>query len=680
MAEGIEQLEAMKALLDFKLQGGEVDESSGAPPGTRKAVGSAQTPRDRLSTIRKKFPDARPYSDDNFIYTSPTTGRPTLYNPPGFDTGDLYSISPEGFELAGGAAAARAVAPAALNPATLAGSRGTSLLTIPLAFGLGGAGFKEVDSLLSQYVGSTDDTRTTPQKLTDAGVTAGTGAIFERLGIMGGDLLKRKMIDPAARALTRFTNPSGPKRMEAFQQAGVQPRAASATGNAGIEQAEQLLGLTPGGANIVREGAERETAQVGQAVDDLASDYAGGRPLKSEEEVGFGIRRGVQTALNKFTNRKNELYEKAFNIIPRETPVRLDDVAELTAKFDELADASQVESLAGTNNPALEMVQNILRDVEMGRMSFQDFRKVRTNIGKDLENAVIVGATTKSQDGQMRQLYGTLSEIMKRKAASSGAGKQLALADRYTRMNSKALQRLEFLNKNNLDSSIINVFEKNLKNGPEIIRGTRQTLELAGEKEAFDDLAGLVLGKLGVGRPGTRMATDLMQEGGEEFSARTFLTRWNQYNPAAKRAMFGGTRYAKLVPRLDNLTKVSGFVRDADKLANRSNTAQYVLIGLGLTGGGVYGGASAFDTGEFDVGDTVAGAAKTAGSLYLGPKLAAKMITSPTFVRWLSQMPSPKAQESAVVQWISRLTGVAKAEPAIKEEVLKLQEGARAVQ
>lgn len=61
-----------------------IDQDTGAPAFVRAQVGGSPT-EDRLANIRRFYPDAAPYDDDNFIYTNPDTGRLTLYNPPGFD-------------------------------------------------------------------------------------------------------------------------------------------------------------------------------------------------------------------------------------------------------------------------------------------------------------------------------------------------------------------------------------------------------------------------------------------------------------------------------------------------------------------------------------------------------------------------------------------------------------------
>lgn len=88
-----------------------LDKRRGAPFGVRAVVGSLENPQDRLATLRKWYPDAQPYDDDNSVFTDPDTGRPTLYNPPGIilDLGDFASVGGEVAEFGGGVVGGAAV-------------------------------------------------------------------------------------------------------------------------------------------------------------------------------------------------------------------------------------------------------------------------------------------------------------------------------------------------------------------------------------------------------------------------------------------------------------------------------------------------------------------------------------------------------------------------------------------
>ena len=120
----------------------QIEMTTGAPLSVRAAVGSSTTMQDKLATLKKFFPDAQPYDKDNFIYTDPKTGRPTLMNEknPVFfgvplpTVGDIVGALPEISEFAGAGLGAAATSPFG-PPAMVAGAGaggGGRLLREPL--------------------------------------------------------------------------------------------------------------------------------------------------------------------------------------------------------------------------------------------------------------------------------------------------------------------------------------------------------------------------------------------------------------------------------------------------------------------------------------------------------------------------------------------------------------------
>ena len=79
-------------------------DSGDAPWNVRMAVGALDKPEDRLKALQKTYPDAKPYGDDNFIFTD-ENGRTSLYNRESWfpSLGDFASIAPEIGETVGGA-------------------------------------------------------------------------------------------------------------------------------------------------------------------------------------------------------------------------------------------------------------------------------------------------------------------------------------------------------------------------------------------------------------------------------------------------------------------------------------------------------------------------------------------------------------------------------------------------
>lgn len=84
----------------------DVDNDTGGSWLARILVNSTRNDADGLTTLRKIYPDARPYGDDNYIFTHPDTGRPTLLDPPGLDWGEIADNSRLITEILGGTAGA----------------------------------------------------------------------------------------------------------------------------------------------------------------------------------------------------------------------------------------------------------------------------------------------------------------------------------------------------------------------------------------------------------------------------------------------------------------------------------------------------------------------------------------------------------------------------------------------
>ena len=182
----------------------------------------------------------------------------------------------------------------------------------------------------------------------------------------------------------------------------------------------------------------------------------------------------------------------------------------------------------------------------------------------------------------------------------------------------------------------------------------------------FDATVGAVLNRLGRANPGQQGASGAL-EGANDFSVSTFLKNWSALDRAAKRALFGGTRYSSLRPRLDRLVRLSSAVKNADRLANTSNTGRVIVGFLGLTGGA---GVTAFT--NLNPVDMAVTGLQTFGALYAGSKITAKLITNPGFVNWLARAPR-NFTEASVSRWAARLANVAEAEPEIRDEIQSLQ-------
>ncbi|WP_398457432.1 hypothetical protein [Sphingomonas albertensis] len=151
---------------------------------------------------------------------------------------------------------------------------------------------------------------------------------------------------------------------------------------------------------------------------------------------------------------------------------------------------------------------------------------------------------------------------------------------------------------------------------------------------------------------------------GEAFSVAKFLTRWNTMTPEARTVLFGNGELR------DNMTAVARLaerVKASEKLAGHSNTG--AVNSFNATTGGLGGAALAFFTGH-----PLIAAGLAAPAAY--QRVSAEVLTSPRLLKWLAKAPK-KPNLQAQRSHVNALSSIARAEPAIAQDVLGLQSGLR---
>tara|TARA_X000001388_G_scaffold53620_1_gene39163 strand:- start:265 stop:2391 length:2127 start_codon:yes stop_codon:yes gene_type:complete len=614
-----------------------IDQDSGAPAFVREQVGNAPT-EDRLANIRRFYPDAAPYDDDNFIYTNPDTGRLTLYNDRGLSVGDVASLTREAFVATGGTFGAILGVPA--------GPPG-----IAVGAGSGATVAGELYDTYSNVFLNRVDTRS----VLDRSVDAGTEFFLSAVGQRGGELLT----EGTKRVLGGGTQKA--KQLAAkFRSLRIDPPAGAVSSSITVATLEQALGASPFSSDVVQKQATRVLEQITQAAKNTVAKI--GTPV-SKAEAGSVIRTAASNAAGRFKATQNAAYEKAFDLIGKDAPVALDAVRALRESLE-----NQLNEAPGSLQRSLGQAINTLKTIEMdatesavsGTIPFSALRQIRTAIGKDLDEPLLAGSTG-SQNAAMRQVYGALTEDMSAVAKLAGpeARKALEVADRYTRawMNTAGVT-LNKIGKFDTDEQAYNFAMSRLGDG-----GTNlQRLRNQFEPEEWDTVAASVLEKIGLARPGAQDAT------GEVFSVNTFFTNWSKMSAEAKNALFGGKRYAEMREGLDTLVDVASSLKGVEKLANTSNTGRVLITYLTLTGAGT--GLAEMGTGQ--------GAGALSAFLVggLGSRYSAKLITSPKFINWLT---TPVTNPNGIGPHFGRLTAIAAEDPALKEPIaafLRTFEGA----
>lgn len=619
-----------------------VDKKAGAPARVRMLVGSAAE-QDKLANLKRFYPDAVPYGEDNFVFTDPGSGRPTLYNPTkgglfgtGLEFGDVAGVAREGAVAVGSTLGAVAGA-------------GAGLLTGPGApvavptgavtgAGVGAAAGGALFDASADLIGGRIDTRNIGQMTLDTALDFGGGAVGQRAG---------ELLSEGAKAVFGGAKTYATQLVDAFKSLKIEPPGGAVTGSKALQTVEKMLENSPFSAGVMQENAEKILAQTKQAADTLAADFG---QVQTKQGAGQVIKEASVRAAERFGFRQEQLYKDAFDMIGADTPVAVDSIKALRLELQaELAKAPQAR--AGTYNPVIAQLRAIEDDAAKGGIPFDALRGVRTDIGRDLDSPLLAGATS-SQNTLMKRVYGALTEDMSEAAQATGpeAAKKLAAADRYTRMfmNTSA-QTLDKIARFDADERAFEFAMTSSRDGGTALARLRRNFE----PEEWDTVAATTLSRMGLARAGAQDAT------GDAFSVSTFLTNWNKLSPEARGVLFGGGRYKDLQPALDNLVKVVGSLKEVEKLTNTSNTARNMIAFTTLqTLGGGLGGLMIGGDGQ----DAFLGAIGTA----VAPRVAAKLITNPSFVKWLT---TPVTNPNGISAHMGRLTSIASAEPEVSEEI-----------
>lgn len=642
--------------------GADINRTTGAPVNVRAAVGAATTMPDKLATLRKFFPDAMQYDKENFIYTDPKTKRPTLMNEknPVFfgiplpSIGDIAGAGPEIAEFIGGGMGATAMAP--FGPPAMVGGAG-----------VGGALFKKLYETGMQYGGPTVETRPAVEQA--AGVTKDItlGAVGQRFGQFVEAGLPR-LLTPIQEKIAGFRQgiPQAAARLGIPLPAGV------ATQSPGVQRIEAGLTQTPGGAQIISPMYEEMADVMGTRATEIAEQLSraskgpGVQPgVFFTEKGGLGkfIQEGADAAGKRFAQRREQLDDVVARAVGPQNRFPATNTAQFVADL-QAEIAKNPQTMGPMLQPVIDRAMRVVTDAQsgFGGVSFEALRSMRTAVGKELDRPDISGLT---QTPALSRLYDALRKDVVAAADQSGdvASRGIRLHDRYVRFNRNVnLPALQRIVDQDLDVSAANMALSGTKDGI----GRLQLLRRNFKPDEWDTVTASVWQQLGNARAGAKAGAAVGEES-YQFSPMTFLTNWNNLSDSAKLVLFSGDRYRNIIPLINDLAKVASGAREASKVVNTSNTAGAQMVtsallgGGGLVGGGVTGG---------DPASALVGGATALSGLVLTSRMAAKLLESPRFIKWVTDTTKVVVNNpNALPAQVGRLLAIGQAEPEMKDAI-----------
>lgn len=394
----------------------------------------------------------------------------------------------------------------------------------------------------------------------------------------------------------------------AFERQGVPATIGDITDIAYPQRAAATL---PGGYGAARRVRAEQAGAMGQRVEDLT----GGRMAALEPDVaGENIRTGIEGWINKnlrATTRQIDTKLKAR--VPAETPTKLGETKALLATTVEEAGPFAEELV----HPSLRSIAAKVDELQAGGgMTYQQMLDFRSSIGRKLSSpSIMVDIPT----GQLKQLYKALSKDIEETTTLIGDQRAMELLKRRNRYWRQGMERVEkFLQpilKKNTPEEAYNALQKTAEKGPTRIRELSKTLK----PEQREIVIGTMLREMGEPPPSVRSVE-------YTFSPETFLTNLNKLDEKGFIALARGTRYARS-QHLADLRDVASRLREVDKVLKNPSGTSYATMAA-ISGGIGMGG--------FALGRPVEALA-VLGTTAGGAWATSKLMSSPSFVRWVAQ-------------------------------------------
>lgn len=541
-------------------------------------------------------------------------------------------------------AGAEAVGLPALDPDSPATPimRGTYGALPTLGAGALAQGGARLAPTVTQRVGQTLAARPTMQLVAggtaagsvDAARDAGIGPGGQILAGLAGGLAPAGLQAGVQRAVVGGGRAQVAQAVDDFARLGTTPTVGQATGSRFWRGVETFLSRVPGGAGRMAQTAERQADEVGAQVQQIAGRLS---PRGDAASAGRAIERGITGSggfLDRTGRQAAQLYDEVDQFLPADTSVPLTNLrrvlAETTAPLPGAQRLSEAASSPAIRRMADDLNADLAANARMGMngMPYGSVKALRSRIGEMLDDAAL---NPDINTQQLRRVYGAFSDDMAQAAATAGPEAQRAM----TRANNFFRARMARL------ENIERVVQAN--GGPERVfasamSGSREGATTIGQvMRSLPPESQRIVASTVIRRMGTAVASQQDETGGV-FSLGSFLTNWNRLHPSARSALF--SRFAPEVGRdLDALGRVAANVRTGSQVfANPSGTAQAVNQAAAVV---TAGGALAM--GRLEVAGGVLGGMALTNS-------GARLMTSPTFVRWLarSRDMTPAAYQSSV--------------------------------
>ena len=428
----------------------------------------------------------------------------------------------------------------------------------------------------------------------------------------------------------------------------------------------------PGSSGVIQDARAAQTADLASGVDQAATDLQNGTKYyntTTKADAGQALQDGANNWLANFKTQ-NTANQNVLGAYMQNQPIPLTNTLQKLTDINGLMSDAPATAKLVQNSQFGRLQASLQKDLATNPngLSWDTVRQLRTSIGDQLNDPALYGDTNRAQ---IKQLYGALTQDLGAAAAAHPTNGPAASAA-FDKMNSYAKTNYDLL-----DTTMQGLIKKGIT--PEqtynyaMSQPSRLDTILNGVKDANgkviapglspDERAALgsqVVRQMGLASPANQNAA------GNAFSPSAYATNFmklKNQSPEAFNALFQNN--PEVTQNLENINTVANAMKKTAQGDNHSNTAtaMAVLEGIGGVGEGIREGYKE---------DGLAGAAKggLAGAAGVGvalggSNLAARLMTSPTFTKWLATNPTGPLNAAR----LQGLAGVVAANPALAPDI-----------
>jgi hypothetical protein len=385
---------------------------------------------------------------------------------------------------------------------------------------------------------------------------AATGAAVG--GVLGGAL--GGAIGPRAAQAPGMS--SGDEVVAASERLGVSVPRAVATDSMAVQRAAAGARNVPFAGDPLVKAAEGTIQGLGQKADEVATAMGGADRLGAGSTASGGIRDWITGKSAAVVSKAYDDVERAVNPNVRSPlPTTQQVVADIAARRQNALLQGESKAI----NEVLPAVQS------PNGLNFQGIKDLRSTIGEQLKRGILPEGM---DAGELKRIYGALSDDLKNAAEAAGGPRGKQLFERANALNAAVAKRREELAKivgTKGDASPEQVFDRLVSFASE--KGGANANLLAKARNAlgedWEEVVSGVVARLG-------------RDAEDNFTPDRFVTAWGKLSSSGKSTLFGSGGHRSA---LEDIATISSRFKELNKFANPSGTAQnatFAATGAGL--------------------------------------------------------------------------------------------------